>query len=184
MKQKIETSFNPILYHNHNLELKMSITTSPSFYQLMYNIIDCSITIKQSKLIIKKKYPELLPYTTDDVIERHARLYHLIKKLQRTNFYDFISKKIIIYNCNDCNKEYLMHIVYGWTRCEECAKHYHDEDSECEECEDQDNFTNRMCENENCKKEFDVSEPHYYDEENGVCYCCEDCYCLCEKTTN
>lgn len=94
------------------------------------------------------------------------------------------SEEFIIYNCNDCNKEYVMHMDVDWTRCEECAKHYHDEDSECEECEDQDNFTNRMCENENCKKEFDVSEPHYYDEENGVCYCCEDCYCLCEKTTN
>jgi hypothetical protein len=44
-----------------------------------------------------------------------------------------------------------------------------------EEEEDQDKFTNRMCENDKCKKEFDLTEPHYYDEEQGVCYCCKEC---------
>jgi hypothetical protein len=46
---------------------------------------------------------------------------------------------------------------------------------------DQDHFTNRMCENEKCDKEFDLSSPHYYDEDDGVCYCCEDCYNDTEK---
>ena len=49
-----------------------------------------------------------------------------------------------------------------------------DEDKECDDSEDQDNFTNRIC--ENCSKGFDVSDPHYYDEEQGVCYCSEKCY--------
>jgi len=40
----------------------------------------------------------------------------------------------------------------------------------------QDDFTNRMCENPACNKEFDLSDPHYYDEEQSVCYCCEECY--------
>jgi len=42
--------------------------------------------------------------------------------------------------------------------------------------EDQDDFTNRMCENHKCKKEFDLTEPHYYDEEDDVCYCCKECF--------
>lgn len=28
------------------------------------------------------------------------------------------------YCCNDCNKEYLMDVDNGWTRCDECASHY------------------------------------------------------------
>jgi hypothetical protein len=56
-----------------------------------------------------------------------------------------------------------------------------DNDSEEEEIEeeveeDQDDFTNRMCENRKCKKEFDLTEPHYYDEEDDVCYCCKECF--------
>lgn len=52
----------------------------------------------------------------------------------------------------------------------------------CEEClccidDDQDDFTNRVC--ENCSKEFDLSDPHYYDGEQGVCYCSEECYIKC-----
>jgi hypothetical protein len=42
-----------------------------------------------------------------------------------------------------------------------------------ESCEDQDDFTNRMC--GNCDKEFDLSDPHHYDEEIGECYCSEKC---------
>ena len=41
--------------------------------------------------------------------------------------------------------------------------------------ENQDNFTERICENDDCRKEFHTYEPHYYDEEEGVCYCCVDC---------
>lgn len=40
----------------------------------------------------------------------------------------------------------------------------------------QDDFTNRMCENQDCNKEFDLKDPHYYDEEQGVCYCCKECF--------
>jgi hypothetical protein len=50
-----------------------------------------------------------------------------------------------------------------------------EEEEEVEE-EDQDDFTNRMCENGKCNKEFDLTEPHYYDEEQCVCYCCKECF--------
>jgi hypothetical protein len=53
---------------------------------------------------------------------------------------------------------------------------YTDSEDDDEEEEDQDDFTNRMCENDKCKKEFDLTEPHYYDEEQGVCYCCKECF--------
>ena len=59
---------------------------------------------------------------------------------------------------------------------------YEDEESEDDESEDeddiedQDDFTNRICENPACNNEFDLSDPHYYDEEESVCYCCEECY--------
>jgi hypothetical protein len=39
----------------------------------------------------------------------------------------------------------------------------------------QDDFTERICENDNCRKEFHTYEPHYYDEEEEVCYCCKEC---------
>ena len=60
---------------------KIAITTSPEFYGLMFNVIDCSVRLSHCKFIIKEKYPELLPFVTDDIIEKNARLYHLIKKL-------------------------------------------------------------------------------------------------------
>ena len=28
------------------------------------------------------------------------------------------------YSCNDCDKEYTMDYLNGWTRCDECAKNY------------------------------------------------------------
>ena len=46
------------------------------------------------------------------------------------------------------------------------------EDEEDEE--DQDDFTERIC--ENCSKEFDLKDDHYYDEENSCCYCSKECY--------
>ena len=65
----------------------------------------------------------------------------------------------------------------GWgLSCDDCYYENHPEsDSEEEDEEDQDNFTERICENDDCRKEFHTYEPHYYDEEEGVCYCCVDC---------
>ena len=40
--------------------------------------------------------------------------------------------------------------------------------------ENQDDFTERMC--EYCHKEFDLTDPHYYDNEKGICYCSKECY--------
>jgi hypothetical protein len=40
--------------------------------------------------------------------------------------------------------------------------------------DDQDNFTNRIC--GYCGKDFDLKDPHYYNEEVGECYCNEECY--------
>jgi len=39
---------------------------------------------------------------------------------------------------------------------------------------DQDDFTNRMC--GFCGEEFDLGDPHYYDEEESECYCSEVCF--------
>ena len=39
---------------------------------------------------------------------------------------------------------------------------------------DQDDFTNRVC--GFCNEGFDLSDSHYYDEEEGECYCSEDCF--------
>ena len=38
----------------------------------------------------------------------------------------------------------------------------------------QDDFTNRIC--GHCSKGFVLEDPHYYDEEQGECYCDEECY--------
>jgi hypothetical protein len=48
-------------------------------------------------------------------------------------------------------------------------------------CQDQDEFTNRSC--EYCSTSFDLKDPHYYDEENGVCYCNEECFEMEQGTT-
>ena len=64
-----------------------------------------------------------------------------------------------------------------WTLCEECGIAEEQEkvgEEEEEEEEDQDDFTNRMC--EFCGEGFDLSDPHYYDEEDSVCYCSEVCF--------
>jgi hypothetical protein len=61
---------------------KDEIVKSPEFLQLMHTIIDCSVTLQHAKEIIRVKYPELIAYATDDVIERCSRLYRLSKMLK------------------------------------------------------------------------------------------------------
>jgi hypothetical protein len=65
---------------------------------------------------------------------------------------------------------------FGDTDDEEEEEEEPEEEAEDEEEEDQDDFTERICENRKCKKEFHLTEPHYYDEEEGVCYCCKECF--------
>jgi hypothetical protein len=50
-----------------------------------------------------------------DVIDEHRGM----KRGIRINYSLFMD-----YNCNDCDKEYTMDYLNGWTRCEECANHY------------------------------------------------------------
>lgn len=75
-------------------------------------------------------------------------------------------------NCHecgeDCGRTIVSHQKYKNTYfcSQKCQRKYDGE---------QDDFTNRMCENPECKKEFDLADPHYYDEDQGVCYCCEEC---------
>jgi hypothetical protein len=75
-------------------------------------------------------------------------------------------------NCHecgeDCGRTIVSHHKYKNTYfCgQKCLRKYDGE---------QDDFTSRMCENPECKKEFDLADPHYYDEDQGVCYCCEEC---------
>jgi len=61
---------------------KQKIINTPEFLDLMWNIIDNSIHLKDAKYLIRKKFPFLLPFTTDEVIDRSARLYHLSKTLK------------------------------------------------------------------------------------------------------
>jgi hypothetical protein len=68
---------------------KQIITTSPEFLDLMWNVIDDSLRLKDAKFIIKVKYPELLPFVTDDVIEKSGRLYHLSKYLSSNRIFQF-----------------------------------------------------------------------------------------------
>ena len=61
-------------------------------------------------------------------------------------------------------------------RCADCDSDYEDRD-DTEDDSDQDNFTNRVCGYyPECGKDFDLADPHYYDEDEGECYCCEECF--------
>ena len=75
----------------------------------------------------------------------------------------------ILYNCNDCDKEFLKN-KDDWTRCEECAKHYHSADSDCEE-DDEDakhyHSADEIC--SCCDKQT------YF-----ICYTCGDCDNCCD----
>ncbi len=64
----------------------------------------------------------------------------------------------------------------GGKFCYNCGQRESEDFEEEAASENQDNFTERICENDNCKKEFHTYEPHYYDEETGVCYCCVECF--------
>jgi hypothetical protein len=57
-----------------------------------------------------------------------------------------------------------------------------EEEENDKEQEEQDDFTERMC--EYCHKEFDLTDPHHYDEEKGICYCSEECYDKMEQEDN
>ena len=41
---------------------------------------------------------------------------------------------------------------------------------------DQDDFTNRTCGYVKCQKDFELDDPHYYDSDEGECYCNEYCF--------
>jgi hypothetical protein len=74
---------------------------------------------------------------------------------------------------------------------EESEEEESDEDSEdeeeCEHCECEgcrgwkeewgdEEGTTRVCEDATCGKEFSMYDPHYYDDDQCLCYCCEECY--------
>mgnify|MGYP003656761189 CR=1 FL=1 len=61
---------------------KNQIINMPEFLDLMWGVIDNSLRVQDAKYIIRMNYRELLPFTTDDVIDRSARLYHLSKTLK------------------------------------------------------------------------------------------------------
>jgi len=86
------------------------------------------------------------------------------------------------YVCHDC----LHHLDNpDHERCKECdcckdcdcCECGEESDAETEMDEDQDNFTNRVCGYyPECGEGFHLSDPHYYDEEEGQCYCSEECF--------
>jgi len=76
-------------------------------------------------------------------------------------------------NCHecgeDCGRTIVTHHKYKNTYfCSQKCQRIYDGD--------QDNFTHRQCEYRECNNGFDLADPHYYDEDQGVCYCCEECY--------
>jgi hypothetical protein len=77
----------------HNLiqqtqdEEHRKIVDLPETRQLLFNIIDSSVRLSNVKYVLSVKYPELLPFITDEVIEHNAAMYHLAKKLSRTDFH-------------------------------------------------------------------------------------------------
>jgi hypothetical protein len=74
----------------------------------------------------------------------------------------------------DLHKEYKSD---GWTRDDDSeGDSDSDAETEIDDDEDQDNFTNRVCGWHECRKDFDLFDPHYYDEEMGECFCCEECF--------
>ncbi len=66
--------------------------------------------------------------------------------------------------CPDCRRWF----DEGKERCKSCDYKFDGEE------EDQDDFTNRIC--EWCHLDFDLADPHYYDEEGNCCYCSEECF--------
>jgi hypothetical protein len=80
--------------------------------------------------------------------------------------------------CGGCGQDF--HKEYksdGWTRDDDSeGDSDSDAETEIDDDEDQDNFTNRVCGWHECRKDFDLFDPHYYDEEMGECFCCEECF--------
>jgi hypothetical protein len=74
----MSSNWNIIYYESQ----KQKIINTPEFLDLMWNVIDNSLHLNEVKYIIRKNYRELLPFTTDEVIDRSARLYHLSKTLK------------------------------------------------------------------------------------------------------
>ena len=56
-----------------------------------------------------------------------------------------------------------------------------DDSEDDNKIEDQDDFTNRCCGWSDCNKDFDLADPHYYDEESSDCYCSEECFIKYKK---
>jgi hypothetical protein len=74
----MSSNWNRIHYESQ----KRVIINMPEFLDLMWGVIDNSLRLEDAKYIIRMKYRELLPFTTDDVIERSSRLYILSKTLK------------------------------------------------------------------------------------------------------
>jgi len=88
-------------------------------------------------------------------------------------------KDSVCYECDGSNCNSNCRNLFHWNLCDDCFQEEcgDDEESESEdEIEDQDDFTNRSCGWRDCNKDFDLADPHYYDEESSDCYCSEECF--------
>ena len=77
---------------NTNDEKKFA-KDSNEYYNLLYNIVDCNVTLKHARMVLDKKFKFLSSQVSQQELERYARLYHLIKKLKyNVKIYSFFQK--------------------------------------------------------------------------------------------
>ena len=81
---------------------------------------------------------------------------------------------MVIIRIDPNSNEHRETIIYHWFKSDDEEDDDEDDEEDDEEEEDQDDFTNRSC--GYCPACFDLSDPHYYDEEDSCCYCNEDCF--------
>ena len=132
-------------------------------------------TINEQTATLTKLIAEIVELDSDKQCLA-VELDYLIKHLQKYK-----------QTCEECNRKYDGLIPDCHVCGEDCGRtiivthqkytdsYFCSQKCQCIYDSDQDNFTNRMCENPECNKEFDLADPHYYDEDQGVCYCCEEC---------
>lgn len=119
---------------------------------------------------------------------------------------DYLIRHLRLYKqtCEECEDEEHRREYPDHRRCDECdccigceccecdkpepdEESEEEEEEECEHCECEgcrgwkeewgdEEGTTRVCEDATCGKEFSMYDPHYYDDDQCLCYCCEECY--------
>ena len=69
------------MFIDKKVNLKNMKKNTPQYYIWINNVIDCSITIQQTKEVIKIKCPKLK--ITDEELQQQRRLYILLDTLHK-----------------------------------------------------------------------------------------------------